>query len=306
MRDVSHKSNTFRTAIATATVRTTPAAVIRVKTGNLPKGDPLPVAKVAAVQAAKNTPDLIPYCHPVPVEFVGVEYDFSEDCVFIRTEVKAVYKTGVEMEALAAAMAAAINIYDILKMVEDDIEITDVRLIEKRGGKSDIAQTLDCNATVITVSDRASKGEYEDLTGPAVCDLLNTFGLKLGDPILVADELSDIQNAVNKAISSGARIVVTCGGTGVGPRDVTPEALKPLFDKELPGVVQQILEYGGDRTPLSMLSRAACGVIGSAVVLALPGSPKGATDGIRAVFPGLLHAVEVLDGAQHSVTEGSV
>ena len=304
MRDVSHKSNTLRTAIATATVRTTPEAVRRVRSGDLPKGDPLPVAKVAAVQAAKATPTLIPYCHPVPVEFVGVDYDFSDDCVFIRTEVKAVYKTGVEMEALVAAAAAALNIYDILKQVEDDIEITDIRLVEKKGGKSDIKQSMDCRAAVVTVSDRASRGEYEDLTGPVVQELLRGFGMSVSEVNVVPDEPDQIRTAVTSAIENGARIVVTAGGTGVGERDQTPEALRPIFDRELPGVVQRILEYGGERTPMAMLSRAACGIVGSSVVLVLPGSPMGATDGIKAVFPGLLHAIEVLDGDAHMVKEG--
>ena len=108
----------------------------------LPKGSPLAVAKVAAIQAAKNTSTIIPYCHPIPVEFVGVEFHLDEDSIEIECTVRAVYKTGVEMEALTAASVAALTIYDMAKMVDDLMQIESVTLISKKGGKSDFAPDL--------------------------------------------------------------------------------------------------------------------------------------------------------------------
>ncbi len=138
MRDISSKSNTLRTASAEARVDMSAGTLQLLREGRLPKGDALPVAKVAAIQAAKNTSQLIPYCHSLPIDFVGVTFEFTENSIFIRTEVKAVWKTGVEMEALTAASVAALTIYDMTKMIDDDVIIREVRLISKRGGKSDI------------------------------------------------------------------------------------------------------------------------------------------------------------------------
>src|SRR5579884_543652 len=110
MRDVSAKPVTRRTATAQATLRAQPDTIRTIREGRLPKGDPLPVAKVAAIQAAKNTSQIIPYCHPLPVEFVAVEFELAADRITTTVQVKAIYKTGVEMEALTAASAAALTL----------------------------------------------------------------------------------------------------------------------------------------------------------------------------------------------------
>lgn len=136
MIDVSEKRNSRRTAVARAILRVDRTAIERIRRHEIPKGDPLEVAKVAAVQAAKNTSSLIPYCHPLPIDFVGVEHELGEDTVTSTVTVKADYKTGVEMEALTAAATAGLTIYDMLKMFGHEMQL-DVRLISKSGGKSD-------------------------------------------------------------------------------------------------------------------------------------------------------------------------
>jgi cyclic pyranopterin phosphate synthase len=137
MRDVSDKAVTRRTATAQATLRADPATIRTIAEGRLPKGDPLPVAKVAAIMAAKNTSQIIPYCHPLPVEHLGVEFTIEHDAIRITTKVVSHYKTGVEMEALTAAAVAALSIYDMAKMIDPAMAIEQVVLIEKTGGKSD-------------------------------------------------------------------------------------------------------------------------------------------------------------------------
>jgi cyclic pyranopterin phosphate synthase len=138
MRDISEKQPTLRTATATAVVRMSRETLMLLEQDKLPKGDPRPVAKVAAIQAAKNTSQIIPFCHPLPIEFVDCRFTTNGNTIEIVTEVKANYKTGVEMEALTAASVAALTIYDMLKPVDKSLEIEHVRLLSKTGGKSDL------------------------------------------------------------------------------------------------------------------------------------------------------------------------
>jgi cyclic pyranopterin phosphate synthase len=137
MKDITQKENTQRRAVAQAVLHAKPETIQQLKAGTLPKGDPLPVAKVAAIQAAKNTSQIIPYCHPLQLEHVGVDFKVEEDRITVTVDVSAFYKTGVEMEALTAVSAAALTIYDMTKGVDPDMRITDHYLVLKTGGKSD-------------------------------------------------------------------------------------------------------------------------------------------------------------------------
>jgi cyclic pyranopterin monophosphate synthase len=141
MWDVSDKEPTVRVAIAKAVLRAGSDTIRAVREGRVPKGDPLPVAKVAAVMAAKNTPQMIPYCHPLPVESVKVEFEVRDDAIEVTTQVKTSAKTGVEMEALAAASMAVLTLYDMLKQIDMGMTIEDIRLLSKTGGKSDYLRT---------------------------------------------------------------------------------------------------------------------------------------------------------------------
>ncbi len=137
MKDITQKQPTNRRAVAQAVLHAAPETILRLKAGTLPKADPLPVAKVAAIQAAKNTSQIIPYCHPLQLEHVGVDFQVETDHIKITVDVSAFYKTGVEMEALTAASAAALTIYDMAKGVDPGMRITDHFLVLKTGGKSD-------------------------------------------------------------------------------------------------------------------------------------------------------------------------
>lgn len=138
MVDVGHKADTRRQARAEALVRLAPATYALLVGGNLPKGDALSVAKVAGIQAAKKTHHLIPLCHPLPLTYVGVEFELhpTESTVRIQAEARCTGQTGVEMEALTAASVAALALYDMCKAVQKDILIEGVRLLHKSGGKS--------------------------------------------------------------------------------------------------------------------------------------------------------------------------
>ena len=136
MVDVTEKAVTFRTAIAEGRVRMAPETVRLIRAGGTPKGDVLAVAQVAGVMAAKRTHELIPMCHPLRLTGVDLRFTLEEDAVHILAEVKCKGETGVEMEALTAASAAALTIYDMCKAVQKDMEIGDIRLLRKTGGKS--------------------------------------------------------------------------------------------------------------------------------------------------------------------------
>lgn len=299
MRDVSAKVNSLRTAKARAVVTMLPETIKTVREGRVPKGDPLPVAKVAAIQAVKNTPQLIPYCHTVPIDHVGVEFEVLDDRIVIEVSVKAIYKTGVEMEAMAGAMVGALNIYDVLKMIDDSMEVETVTLLEKTGGKSDAKRAKDWTFAVLVVSDRVSAGLREDSSGDRIRRRLTDEGGDCVDFQTVPDDVDAIRPLVEGWSASGLNLIALTGGTGIGPRDLTPEAVVGLFDKRLTGVEDTLFAHGQFRNPRAMLSRLCAGVVGKSVVLCLPGSEAAVNEAMDALFPYLTHAFEVVQGGGH-------
>jgi molybdenum cofactor biosynthesis protein MoaC len=302
MRDVSNKPNTLRTAKATSLLHCLPETIAAIRSGNVPKADPLGVAKVAAIQAAKNTSMLIPYCHQVPLDFVGVEVELRDASVHFFTEVKAVWKTGVEMEALVAASTAALTLYDMLKAIDDTMEIGSISLLKKEGGKSDFPKgtVSQVRAGVLVLSDMASKGQRQELSGNAIKERLEAMGIAVMDCTILPDEQNLIEeNLVRLCDKLGLDIVLTTGGTGLGPRDVTPEATRNVIQRELPGVEEFLRSYGQERTRYAMLGRGVAGVRGKTVIVNLPGSVGGVNDSLDILFPWLLHSLEMIKGGGH-------
>lgn len=299
MRDVSFKPTTLRTALAQAVIVASPRSLDAIRARTVPKGDPLEIAKAAAVMAAKKTAEWIPYCHNIPIEFVGVEYALGDDELTIHVRVTSVAKTGVEMEAMTAASAAALTIYDMLKMIDDDVEIRSVRLLEKRGGKSDAPSAQGWPACVIVCSDRAASGEYEDRSGKVLVDGLRRHGASDVRYVLLPDGSPDLGPLLDELAGEGRRLTLIAGGSGIGPRDLTPEIVAPLVGPRLPGVEEAFRSYGQARLPTAMLSRCVAGVLTGMVVVVLPGSPTACEDALAALFPGLIHACSMAQGGGH-------
>ncbi len=302
MVDITHKNNTLRQAIAQAVVKVSSQDTIDIINNNkVPKGNIFEMSKAAGLFAVKKTAEMIPDCHPLPVEYTGISHEVSGLEIIINVEVKTIYRTGVEVEAMHGASVVALTIYDMLKPVDKGIEIGQIKLISKKGGKSSFRNKPGASfkAGVIVCSDSISKGIKEDKAGKAIQEKLEGHQVEVPYYKIIPDEVDQIQKEVNALYDDHYDIVIVTGGTGLSRRDVTPEALKPLLDREIPGIEEAIRSYGQERTPYSMLSRSVAGVKGETLVLGIPGSTKGAQESVDAVFPFVLHLFGIIKGARH-------
>lgn len=307
MIDITHKNKTLRRAVATAILKVGRNETIQaVKERRVPKGDVLEMAKTAGLFAVKRTADMIPDCHPIPVEYTAVKYDLGEKEIKIEIEVATIYRTGVEVEAMHGASVIALTMYDMLKPIDKEIEISSIKLKEKKGGKSGFIENgKHLTASVIVCSDSISKGSKEDKAGKVICEKLEELQVKVKDYLVIPDELDDIRKMVSVYSQEGRSFILITGGTGLSKRDITPEAIAPLLDRQIPGIMEAARSYGQERTPYAMLSRGIAGTIGDTVVIAMPGSTNGAKETMDALFPYLLHLFPVMRGSNHDLKENS-
>ncbi len=303
MIDVSNKSYSLRYARAKGTLLAKPQTIDMVKEHRVPKGDVIEVARAAGINAAKKTSDWVIFCHPIPLDWIGISFTLNENSITVTAEVKNIWKTGVEMEALTAVQCALINIYDMLKPLDNSLRITDIYLEEKRGGKSDLLLKVNpttINAAIVVISDSTYEGKREDKSGNTLQRMLSQSGIKTRKIVVIPDNKETIKETlINLSDREGVDLILTTGGTGIGPRDITPEATLEIIDKEIKGIEQQILSYGHERTPFAMLSRAIVGVRKNTLIINLPGSTNGVKEGFEAIFPAVLHTFPMLRGEGH-------
>ena len=302
MIDITHKINTLRVAVAQAIVKVSKEETIQaIEQDTVPKGNVFAMSKAAGLLGIKKTPDLLPDCHPLPIEYAGIEFEIDGLEIRVKCTIKTIYKTGVEVEAMHGASVVALNMYDMLKPIDKGIEIHQIKLLKKRGGKSDYTDRFHKNleAAVVVCSDTISKGQKDDKAGKAIINKLESYHVGINDYCIIPDEIKSIQEKVISYTESDVDLVIFSGGTGLSKRDVTPEALENLIERRIPGIEEAIRAYGQQRTPYSMLSRSVVGTIGNTLVLALPGSTNGAKESMDAVFPAVLHVFGILKGARH-------
>jgi molybdenum cofactor biosynthesis protein MoaC len=302
MVNITHKQSTHRKAIAQAIVRVSKQETIdAIINKQVPKGDVFEMAKVAGLFAAKRTSDMIPDCHPLPIEHASVAYEIEELTIKVLMTIETIYKTGVEVEAMHAASVVALTIYDMLKPLDKNISIEQIKLIEKKGGKSDFTnkETQTIKAAVVVCSDSIFKGTHHDEAGKAIIEKLKNCGIVGEHYEVIPDEKDLIQEKVKHFNTQHFDLLIFTGGTGLSPRDVTTEALAEIIDRRIPGVEEAMRTYGQQRTPYAMLSRSVAGYADKLLVLGLPGSTRGAAESMDAIFPHLLHLFRVAKGNRH-------
>ena len=302
MINITHKSSTLRKAVAEAFLKVgSPATIAAIRDRKVPKGDVLEASRVAGLFAAKKTHEMIPDCHPLPVEYCHISHEIGELEVRIEVEVQTIYRTGVEVEAMHAASVVASTMYDMLKPIDKHIEISSIRLVDKTGGKSDFSERLPSglSALVVVCSDTISAGKKQDKAGLIIAEKLKSYGVSEPGYKIIPDDSDMIRSVTENASVQQTDLLLITGGTGLSPRDVTPESVAPLLDREIPGIMEAARKYGQDRTPYAMLSRGIAGMINKTLVITLPGSSRGAAETMDALFPALFHIFSVREGTRH-------
>jgi molybdenum cofactor biosynthesis protein MoaC len=268
----------------------------------VPKGDVFEFSRAAGLLAIKKTSDVIPDCHPLPIEYATIRHTVDGLTILIEVEVHTIYRTGVEVEAMHGASVTALTMYDMLKPIDKEVEIASIRLLKKKGGKSDFKDSLPfaLRCAVVVCSDSVSAGSKQDSAGKMIMQKLEQHGLHASTYVIIPDETEAIQAKANQLSGEGFHLVLFTGGTGLSPRDVTPEAIEPLITRPIPGIMEAARNYGQQRMPYAMLSRGVAGFINQTLVLTLPGSTRGAEETMDALFPYLLHIFKVAEGMRHS------
>lgn len=301
MVNITHKNATLRKAIAQAVLQVSSEQTIAaIREKRIPKGDVFEFSRAAGLLAVKKTSDVIPDCHPLPVEYTAIRHTIEGLTIVIEVEVHCIYRTGVEVEAMHGAAITALTMYDMLKPIDKAVAIGSIRLLSKQGGKSgNKVNAQDIKTAVLVCSDTVSAGESADVSGPLAEQRLKELGLDVMLREALPDEADRIQARVRALVTAGTDLIVLSGGTGVSPRDKTPEAIAPLIDTPLEGVMETLRRYGQERMPFAMLSRGVAGFSGNSLIITLPGSPAAVQEAMDALFPQVLHVFKVRKGERH-------
>lgn len=311
MRDISSKQITLRTAKAEGFVKCGEDVLQLILNDQLPKGNLFDVAKAAGFLAAKNTHNLIPHCHPVSIDGLQITFAIingeknekgNKTGICIVAEGKSIGRTGIEMEALTAVSIAALTIYDLLKPLgKSDLEISSIRLLKKTGGKSDQKKFARKShvAAVLVCSDSTAAGQREDSSGILIQQMLKEHNCVIADYKIIPDEKSMIQEQLREWASQDIPFIFTTGGTGLGPRDNTVNAVHEIIEKDAPGITEAMRIHGQMRTPLAMMSRSVAGSLNQSLIVTLPGSSNGSKECLEAILPAVFHARSMLMGGGH-------
>ena len=299
MVDISDKVLSARVARAQGKIFMDKKTIKLIKDKSVSKGDVLTVAKISGIQAAKKTYESIPMCHQINLSFVDLSFLIETDCIIISSVAKTNEATGVEMEALNAVSNAALTIYDMCKSVDKNMSIGDVSLIKKTGGKTSHNINYRPKVGIITLSDSVFSGKNKDLSGLILSNGFRDSGCIVEDTIILPDGSEELIPIIKEWSSKNVELILTTGGTGLGPRDLTTGIIEKIFDSKLPGVEQALHSYGYSKIKSAMLSRLLAGVMGKTIIICLPGSPGAVKDALNVLIPSIFHSFHILRDEKH-------
>lgn len=297
MRDITYKQKTLRTAIASGFVHCSLDSLNKIRHNEVPKGDIFEIAKCAAMLGAKQTQFLIPHCHPVLIDGLDVDFEIIETAekkgILISTNAKSIGRTGIEMEALTATSVAALTIYDVLKYFKDtELEISGIKLLEKKGGKTDKLKH-EINgleiALLISSADILNGSKANKISEP-IKKFLESKKCNLIHNEVIKSDQETIQQEILALTQKKTPFIFVAGGTGIGHKDHTYDAISEILDYEIEGISNAIRNYSYDRTPISFLSRLISGMIDESVVISIPGSSNGAMEALQSIVPAVFKA----------------
>jgi cyclic pyranopterin phosphate synthase len=269
----------------------------------VPKGNVFEMAKVAGLFAVKNTHHSLAHSYAVQIEYTGIEFQAQGMEVRVTVTVKSICNSDLDSHALHGASIVALTMYDMLKPIDKGISIEGLKVVEKPGkarGKPFHAKSI--NAAVVVCSNSVSSGSKTDSAGQIILKKLRSLDVKINSYEILSDNPEEI-SAKAVLLARSHRLVIFCGGTGLSSTDMTREALEPILEKRVPGIEEAMRCYGQSRTPYAMLSRSLAGLIGDCLILALPGSTRGAEESMNAIFPHVLKGLFHMNG--HVSTEDS-
>ncbi len=316
MQDITHKQITLRTATAMGVVFCSEETIQQIKAETLPKGNLFDVAKAAGFIGAKLTPQLLPHCHPVAIDGMDIKIEYLDEAthgswfdkpifeksgLVISGSAKSIGRTGIEMEMLTAVSVAALEIYDMLKPVDKALEIGHIKLLEKKGGKSDRKKFFSTSpkCAVLVCSDSTAAGKREDNSGKKIIEMLEQVNASVQHYHIVPDDKILIQEQIRKWVAEDMHFIFTTGGTGLGPRDNTVAAVSEILERDADGITEAMRSFGQMRTPLAMMSRAVAGSIAETLIITLPGSTNGVRESLEAILPAVFHARKMMKGGGH-------
>ena len=296
MVDISDKPITERTAISSAKIKISKETIELINDDKIPKGNVFSIAKIAGIQAAKKTSDLIPLCHQLNISWIDISFEIQNHNIFVKSFAKTKEATGIEMEVLTATSVACLTIYDMCKSIDKDIEISEIKLDKKTGGKN-LFEYYNPKTAILTLSDTRNK--KTDLSGQILNEGLEKNGCNIKYYKLIPDDRKKLELEVENLLKKDFDLIVTTGGTGVGPRDITIETISPMLSQRLNGVEQALHNFGRKKTSTAMLSRLIVGRIRNTFIICLPGSSSAINDALNVLMPHFLHVYPMSKGKKH-------
>ncbi len=266
----------------------------RIVGGARPEDAVLSAARAAAALTVKQVPALFAHLPALADHDVAVLFDV-DDALTIEVAVEAVTTIDVAPYALAAVMAAAVCVIDLLNVgVGVSLSIEHVEVVSRTGGAEQFGASIsDATAHVIVLSDTVAAGKKSDTAGRSIVEGLERAGFTIASYEVLPDNAPELAARLKELLAAAPDLIVTVGGTGLGPRDNTVEVVQPLLTTEVPGLMEAARAFGQARTPYAALSRGVAGLAGNTVVVTFPGSRKGARETLDAILTGLVHLIEV-------------